>query len=199
MMQKITLSLLMVCCLLTSTLIAQDTNNKPVNEGSSLLEKSQWSLNVLPLNLAYEHRIGDKSTIYAQAGIDLSRYQAVEDSNVAVLPRRTYALAPKVNVQYRYYYNLEKRKATMKNIASNSGNFIGAEITPLLPPIWIIEDKEIIKENGVVLGAMWGLQRVKKDLIVFNLKMGPALRITTEGVSTELLQGTVSIGFILGD
>ena len=199
MIKKLTLSLLMICSLITSTLIAQKANNEPVNEGNSLLEKTQWSLNVLPLNLAYEHRIGDKSTIYAQAGIDLSRYQAVEDSAVAFLPRRTPALAPKLNVQYRYYYNLEKRQAKTKSIASNSGNFIGAEVTPLLPPIWVIEKKDIIKEQGVVLGAIWGIQRVKKDFLVFNFRIGPALIITSEGTSTELLRGSASIGFILGD
>jgi hypothetical protein len=183
---------------MTNTLVAQNTSSESSKDGS-LLEKSQWSLNVLPLNIAYEHRIGNKSTIYAQAGVDLSLYQAVEDSSLAFFKRRTYALAPKVNVQYRYYYNLEKRQAKTRSIASNSGNFVGAQITPLLPPIWVFGDKEIIKEQGVLLGAIWGMQRVKKDFLVFNFRIGPALRITSEGLSTELLQGNISIGFILGD
>lgn len=206
MIKKLTLSLLMCCCLMTNVIIAQNTENEGSNEGNSLLEKSQWSLNILPLNLAYEHRIGNKSTIYAQAGIGLGRYKTVEDGDSSTswlsqyidLGKRTLAVTPELNVQYRYYYNLEKRQAKMKNIASNSGNFVGGQITPLFPPIKTFRGREVVKEQGVVLSAMWGMQRVKKDFLVFNFRIGPALIISTEGTSTELLQGSASIGFILG-
>lgn len=197
-MKKNALLLLMLCFLMTNAMAQNEVSSPASNEGS-LLEKSQWSLNIIPLNIAYEHRIGDKSTIYAQAGLNLNRYDDANDSTTGFFSRRIYGLAIDFTAQYRYYYNLEKRKAKSRSFASNSGNFVGAKVTPLLAPIRVFSDKEVIKETGVVLAAMWGMQRVKKDLLVFNFNFGPAVRITSEGTDVDLIQGQLSLGFILGD
>lgn len=184
-------------CLLTNISTAQDA---PA-ESSSLLEKSQLRLNVVPLNVAYEHRIGDKSTIYVQAGLGFGSYKNADDTTGGFwsgLTNRTWGLGLNVNAQYRYFYNLEKRQAKSRNIASNSGNYVGGQITPLLPPIYKFGDKEVVSENGVILGAMWGMQRAKKDLLIFHFNIGPALRISNEGTSTSL-QTQLAVGFILGD
>lgn len=197
-MKKNALLLLMLCFLMTNAITAQDEDASAVPTEGSLLEKSQWSLNIVPINLAYEHRIGNKSTIYAQAGLNLGRYADANDTTGGFFSRRIFGLALDLNIQYRYYYNLEKRAAKGRSTASNTGNFVGGQITPLLPPIRVFSDKDVTNERGVVIGGIWGIQRVKKDLLVFNFMFVPSLRITSEGTSTDMGM-QLSLGFILGD
>ena len=187
----------LLCLCFSTTLIGQ-TETLPAADQQSLLEKAKWRLNIIPLNLGYEHRIGKKSTIYAQVGFDINRYQNASEEATGFFSRNIWGIAVDADIQYRYYYNIEKRKAQNRNYESNSANFIGGQITPIFSPISTFGDEEIVNENGAIISAIWGIQRVKKDLLVFNFTLGPAVRVTSE-MSDFDLQMQLSLGFILGD
>ncbi|MFK7951082.1 MAG: hypothetical protein AB8G11_26110 [Saprospiraceae bacterium] len=169
----------------------------------SLLVDSKWRINVFPLNVGYEHRIGQKSTVYAQAGLNLDRFRNVADSTASAWRQfftgRTLALTFNTSAEYRYYYNIEKRHAKGKNIAYNSANFIGGRVETLLPPLWKASDNEIVKENGVIISGTWGMQRVQRGgRFVYSFRVGPALRLTNEGFTPDLA-ANLTFGFILGE
>ncbi len=173
--------------------LAAMTNLNAQEATESLLVKSNWRINILPLNVGYEHQIGTKSTIYATAGISLGSYG--DSTNVidrVVLPFLS------LTGQYRSFYNLEKRQEKGKSIFMNSGNFIGGQINFMPPPLSNPNNESTKGQTGVVLGPVWGAQRNKVGRFSFVFAIGPAVAFTSEGAELTTI-GQLSFGVLLGN
>jgi hypothetical protein len=102
--------------------------------------------------LEWEQKITQKSVISAFAGL---QYGMVADgfSDSQTILNTRYIITPYAYIQYRNYYNLNKRMNRKKNIKNNSANFLYADVANLYP---------IKHQNyfGLLFIQGWGMQRV---------------------------------------
>ncbi|MBT8296305.1 MAG: hypothetical protein KJO51_07800 [Gramella sp.] len=77
-------------------------------------------------------------------------------------------------MQYRYYYNFEKRFDNGKKTSENSANYISGvvSVTGGKP---IIGNLEYSNDYGGFIGPAWGLQRVYNSGFKLNLNLGLGL------------------------
>jgi hypothetical protein len=101
-----------------------------------------------------------------------------------------YLIAPFVDIQYRYYYNLDKKyKKTDNN--NNSANFISVK--------GLYRGKEFTSnftrttDNDYSISLNWGLQRVKNKTY-YNLNIGPMYYLDFRGNGGVFLNLEFNIG-----
>ncbi|WP_313111609.1 hypothetical protein [Aequorivita sediminis] len=89
-----------------------------------------------------------------------------------------YIIAPFVDLQFKQFYNFEKRGKKSKSISGNSGNFISARIISIGPSI---ADNVIRKSDfDIAIGPTWGIQREFGNIhILFDL--GPQFYLDING------------------
>ncbi len=101
---------------------AQDSTTTSLNKNFT---EKVFRINFLSPGLEYEFPVGKKSTFSAGAGVAYGR--SYPDLSIGGSGFR-YLLSPFLDLQYKHFYNFEKRLAKNKNIAHNSGNFIMARL-----------------------------------------------------------------------
>ena len=85
-------------------------------------------------------------------------------------------------MQYRYYYNLEKRLQKEKNIGNNSANYIALSgAVQIGKPI--IGDLEYNEGYFGVIGPVWGLQRYYGSGFKLDLNLGAGYGFNESGSS----------------
>lgn len=101
-----------------------------------------------------------------------------------------YLIAPFVDMQYRYYYNLDKRlKKTGNN--NNSANFISVK--------GLYRGKELTSnftrttDNDYSISLNWGLQRAKNKTY-YNFNIGPMYYMDFKGNGGVFLNLEFNIG-----
>ncbi len=134
---------------------------------------SQFSLNLIAPSAEYELSISDRSTIDMNLGVGFAYHRSSYSGEA-------YGFYPGVEVQYRYYYNIEKRLDKGKNISENSANYITG-IVSLTDGNPIIGDLEYSEDLGGFIGPAWGLQRVYKKGFKLNLNLGIGLGFNDSG------------------
>ncbi len=99
---------------------AQDTTATNKN-----FTEKVFRINFLSPGLEYEFPVCQKSTFSAGAGVAYGgSYPDLSIGGSGYL----YLITPFLDLQYKHFYNFEKRLAKNKNIAHNSGNFIMARL-----------------------------------------------------------------------
>lgn len=128
---------------------------------------SQFSLNLLAPSAEYELSISDRSSIDMNLGVGFAYHKSSYSGEA-------YGFFPGFEVQYRYYYNFEKRYDKGKKTSENSANYIAgiASITSGDP---IIGDLQYTNDYGGFIGPAWGLQRVYGSGFKLNLNLGLGL------------------------
>lgn len=87
-----------------------------------------------------------------------------------------FLLVPVINLEPRWYYNLNKRKQKSKNISNNSGNFLSLK-TSYLPGLFVISDVENAKGvSSISAIPTWGIRRSLGKH--FNFETGFGLGVT---------------------
>ncbi len=121
--------------------------------------------------VSYEQKIGDKQTIAIQ-GIIRSRISLGYSS--ALGTTSDIYFDPALNLQYRYYYNLEKRFTKGKYTYQNSGNYLTALTEAQLSKIPLNPDASDEHDRRLVhsVGAAWGFQRNYKSHISLDIQLG---------------------------
>lgn len=127
---------------------AQDNNTRYHTE-------NVLRINFLNPGLEYEHSISEKTTLSAGIGVGYgTSYPDLDESNGTGF---VYLISPFLDIQYKYFYNFEKRLANSKNVAHNSGNFISGRF---------YTRGETIESNfsrtsnyDFAVGPTWGIQR----------------------------------------
>ncbi|RYG15884.1 MAG: hypothetical protein EOO07_14415 [Chitinophagaceae bacterium] len=78
------------------------------------------------------------------------------------------------NINYRYYYNLDKRVAKNKKIDNNSANYIGLDVASVFPKL---TDKTNQYDYQIMVTPNWGLQRNASVFVNGEFAIGPSLVI----------------------
>ena len=158
--------------LLLLTFFSSITSINAQNDPS--VEKGLFSVNILTPGLEYEFGLNDLSTLDLRAGSGFAYRKGTFGEGFGVFPT--------FNVQYRHYYNLNKRLEKGKNISNNSGNYIAlsGNIQSGKP---IIGDLEFTEGYFGVVGPVWGLQRYYGAGFKLDLNLGAGYGFNESGGS----------------
>ena len=128
-------------------------------------------LAVIDPGISYEQRMSDKQTVAFQ-GVVRSRI-SLGYSDALGTTSDIY-FDPAWNIQYRYYYNFEKRFAKGKNTLHNSANYLTAltELQLSKMPLHSSAPDEPDRRLVHSVGAAWGFQRNYKSHISLDIQLG---------------------------
>jgi hypothetical protein len=129
------------------------------------VENHQLTLNVLLPGIIYEHGLSQNSTIAAEATMGF----AYRESDFIA---SGFGIFPIGRLQYRHYYNFERRLAKGKSTAGNTGNYIAPTIA-IQGGKAIIGDLDYISDYFGGVGAVYGLQRTGRKGWQFRFEVGP--------------------------
>ncbi len=135
---------------------------------------NQFSLNLITPSVEYEVAISDHSTIDLDLGIGCAYHNSLGESE--------FGIFPDFNLQYRYFYNFQKRRDDSKKTSENSANYIAA-IGSISGGDPIIGDLKYVSDYGVFFGPAWGLQRVYYSKLKLNLNLGAGYGFNEQGAS----------------
>lgn len=136
---------------------------------SSYLQDNFVSLNLILPGVSFEKKIGKNSTLYSSAGITTS-YSINQSLKESGFSGETRAFVnPFIELNYRNYYNFERRIKKSKNVKHNSANYFGVLGTYVFNPIG---DNNNAKINYFELGPVWGFQRVYQSGFYLDLNLG---------------------------
>lgn len=162
-----------------------------------LVRNTFFKVNLLTPGLTFEKGLFPNTTFCIDANLSLgfslrSSNSAPENSNFILLT------SPFLRGQYRYYYNLEKRKIKGKNISNNSGNFIAINSSYYFRAI---NNNEFAHAyDGLTLGGIWGFQKTYSGN--FNMSANAGLGYNFSDYTTNF-NGVVpilnfTIGWVIG-
>ena len=161
-----------------SLCIAQTMKSDTIRSTSSLLEKRILRVNLLSPGVGAEFRTGNLTSLALSTGITF--FPGIDGMNTD-WKRGTsigYSFEPFLGVDYKLFYNLEKRKQKGKNIAYNSANFVSLRSLTLGPPV----SNTIVRQSNFdfLLFASWGIQR-SYDRIHLLFDTGPVFVFDGKG------------------
>lgn len=138
------------------------------------VENGLLSVNFLTPGLEYEFGLTNFTTLGLRAGSGFAYRKSSFGEGFGVYPI--------FNIDYRYYYNLEKRLDKGKNISNNSANYIALSgaVQSGKP---IIGDLEYQEGYTGVIGPVWGLQRYYGRGFKLDLNLGAGYRFNESGSS----------------
>ena len=125
------------------------------------VEDHQFTVNVLLPGVVYEHGISQNSTLTAEATIGF----AYRDSDFL---GSGFGIYPIGKVQYRHYYNFERRLGLGKKVSENTGNYL-APMIAVQGGKSVIGDLDYISDFFAGVGAVYGLQRVGQQRIELSI------------------------------
>ncbi|RDY60811.1 hypothetical protein [Flagellimonas nanhaiensis] len=140
--------------------------NWSFSQSNGKVEDHQLTLNFLLPGVVYEHGISNNSTITAEATIGL----AYRDSDFF---DSGFGIYPIGKVQYRHYYNFQRRLEKGKNISRNTGNYI-APMLAVQGGKAVVGDLDYASDYFGGIGAVYGLQRTGRKGLSFRFEVGPA-------------------------
>ena len=152
------------------------------------VEDHQLTLNFLLPGVVYEAGIAQNSTIAAEAtiGFALRGCSGCETS---------FGIYPIGRLQYRYYYNFERRLEKGKRIAGNTGNYIAPTLA-VQGGKAVIGDLDFTSDFFGGIGVVYGLQRTAPKGFQFRLEVGPAYYFDEFGSDLGALVA-VKLGWVL--
>lgn len=147
------------------------------NNDSGKLTSKVYRLNFLNPGFEIEFPVSSRFTFSANAGVG---YGGAYPNLTRADNGFVYIISPFIDLQFKRFYNLEKRLDSGKSIKNNSGNFLSARL------LWrgsSIDDNVIRStQNDFSFSATWGIQRnYGKFHLLFDL--GPEIYWDTEGTS----------------
>lgn len=81
---------------------------------------------------------------------------------------------PGASINYRYYYNLDKRAAEQKSIIKNSANYIGLDFGGIFPRMFNENNQY---DYQLMITPNWGVQRNQNKEGNFEFAIGPSVVI----------------------
>lgn len=114
-----------------------------------------WRINFLNPGVELELPTGTYSTF--SAGLGVGYGTSYPDLDTSIGNGWIYVIAPFLDIQEKWFYNLNKRLRKDKNISHNSGNFFSARLLTRGPSI-----KDNIRRTSdydFAVGPTWGIQR----------------------------------------
>ena len=196
--------------ILFSLLISLPTLSLKAQESDDVQDVFRISL--LTPGFSVEKRVGKNQVLYGSIYTRLSLLLGVKElytsNNSGIMGSTTEPIVklfvdPALFLQYRYYYNLQKRSGAGKNILNNSGNYIAPAYRLIyskvpMPGIYStysdnitlpapIKDFDISAKKRPVnmAGVLWGLSRTY-DNIFLDLNVGLGYMFTNSEYEISL-------------
>ena len=153
-----------------------------------------WRTNIINPGIEYEHPLSSTSTVSVNLGIGYSgSYPNLPESSFQT--GALYAIAPFADLQWKRFYNLQKRAESNKVTDENSGNFISIRLRSRGKSI---DDNFNRKANyDFAIGPTWGIQRSYGSFHLL-LDIGPQFYFDSNGNSGFWpIMPQINIGFDL--
>lgn len=153
--------------LMSITINSQEINNVSTEKG--------WRVNFLNPSIELELPTGKYSTFSSALGIGYSGgYPDLTSGDDGFV----YIIAPFLDLQQKWFYNLEKRNRKDKVIENNSGNFISIRL--ITRGNSITDNVTRTSNFDFAIGPTWGIQRKYGNFhLLFDV--GPQYYFDTEG------------------
>lgn len=138
--------------------------------------KKVWRVNFLNPGVELEIPVSNNSTFSTGLGIGYGgSYPHTSTGGSGFL----YSINPFLDLQYKLFYNFEKRKTKKLSIDNNSGNFISARL--LTRGNTISSNFNMTTNFDFAVGPTWGVQRKygKKFHLLFDV--GPIYYFDSNG------------------
>lgn len=142
-------------------------------QSSKNVEVHQIAINILFPGVSYEHGISSNKTVRVDGGISIGAI-SINDSG--------FDLYPRLDVQFRNYYNLDRRQFKNKNVTGNSGNFYGVHVYYTSDVALLGSDFEADLTNIILfgpasfetfyVGGTYGMQRSYTSGFNWGLQFG---------------------------
>jgi len=146
-----------ICCIFLISSICVEAQEIET-EKTSLLEDKIVRINLLSPGFGVELKTGKYSSLSLSAGVTNSwLYPTMNDESHNGEFGFVYSIEPFINVNQKFFYNLNKRLKEGKNLSYNSGNFISIRSMALGSPF----AGNITRKNDYqfYLIPSWGIQR----------------------------------------
>jgi len=135
-----------------------------------------WRINFLNPAIELELPTGNHSTFSAGLGIGYGgSYPDLSSGGNGFI----YIISPFLDLQEKWFYNLNKRVNKGKNIENNSGNFFSLRF--ITRGNSIAENINRTSNFDFAIGPTWGLQRKYGNHFHFLFDVGPQYYFDTEG------------------
>ena len=182
---------------------------RALSETSSEADVEQvFKLTILSPGIGYEVPVGKFQTVFLHGYVGFNGGYSYSD---AMGSSSYFYLEPTASVEYRYYYNFEKRQESGKRIAKNSANYLSPFFRTGIARRYWVNESGYVEHNGRAVhtvGAVWGLQRNYKSHFSLDLNIGAGYIFkekpftdmhgnTEENGGRFTIPGRLSIGFWL--
>lgn len=154
-------------------------------------ELIQYKINLVNPGFEYEKGLGVNTTLDIKVGLQVAIDPAVLE------PLKDYDFFPAVALQYRYYYNFERRARNSKQIYGNSANYIAPASAVFFPGSRTINATEV---GGLIAyaGAVTGIQRSYNSGFNFSVDVGAAYYVGSFSGGVYPV-ANLSIGWIISE
>ena len=136
-----------------------------------------WRVNFLNPGIEHEFPVSENATLSIGAGIGYSI--SYPHSDIGVRSGFIISFNPFLDTQYKWFYNLDKRKDKKLRIDNNSGNFISARI--LTRSESLFGNSNGTDKLDFAIGPTWGIQRQYGKNFHFLVDLGPIYYFDIEG------------------
>lgn len=172
-MYKIIFSLALLCSL-SVTAMAQEKEEGKVSHRRIGLQLSPLGSGAW---IYHESRLSDQFSLRTEIGLEGSLYLTKEDWIGG------YQYRPVINLEPRWYYNLNKRLSRGKVIAGNSGNFFAIRVN-YLPKIFTVNGGDFSRSNphAISFTPVWGIRRKLGRQFYWEASGGVGLEIGNIGM-----------------
>lgn len=168
---------LLLLIFISHKFIAQETNPS--------VEKNNINIQtgLLGFWINYEFKITNSFTLRAETGLDIGN---IDNHNTESNVKTNYAMAPVINLEPRWYYNLKKRSINNKRIDKNSANFLTIK-TSYTPDSFVISNnKNINIVQSIGFTPKWGIKRnIGKTNFNYELGVGVGYQLIYFDYSTK--------------
>lgn len=153
------------------------------------VEDHQITINALLPGIVYELGVSKSSTLTAEATMGFT-YQESDFFGDG------FGIYPIGRIQYRDYYNFDRRIRKGKRISGNTGNYTAPTVA-IQGGNALIGDLDYVSRYTLALGAVYGIQRTYPSGFQFRLEAGPAYFIDEFSNGIDLLL-SAKVGWVLG-
>ncbi|PCI03600.1 MAG: hypothetical protein COB81_03670 [Flavobacteriaceae bacterium] len=156
----------------------------------NFVNKKLYKINLLAPSIESELGLTNKTTLDFKLGTGLS-------INGGTGRETDWSFFPFAEVQYRYFYNLEKRAAKNKRTANNSGNYLALS-TSIESGKSMIGNANYAEKYFAGIGPIWGMQRSYKSGFSLNLSGGLGLGFSDLSSAEFMTTINFSLGWVIG-
>jgi len=162
------LSILALLVLFTFTTYGQ--------EKTTFKTEKVWRINFLNPGAELELPTGEYSTFSTGVGIG---YGGGYPDLTSEVNGFIYIIAPFIDLQQKWFYNINKRIQKDKIVDNNSGNFISARFITRGPSV--VDNVFRTSDYNFAFGPTWGIQRKYGKNFHLLFDIGPQYYVGTEG------------------